>query len=70
MKPCDLIFIVGIGTSLIVMAPTAEKAGQAEIANDAVQDVKVMPAQNEPATDQAKLVPASFDGDADKLTEH
>jgi hypothetical protein len=29
-----------------------------------------MPAQQEPATSQATIVPASFDGETENLTEH
>jgi hypothetical protein len=67
VKPGHLILIVAIGTSLIALAPTAEKAGQAI---ETTQDVKVMPAQQEPATSQATIVPASFDGETENLTEH
>jgi hypothetical protein len=54
VKPGHLILIVAIGPSLIALAPTAEKAGQAI----------------EPATSRAKIVPASFDGETENLTEH
>ena len=63
MKPRDLFLIVLTGASLVILAPTAEKAGQAEKTEPA-QDVKITPAQEET---EAKLQPASFNGDTKKL---
>jgi hypothetical protein len=48
---------------LEVIAPTAERAGQAETASEPAQDVKTIPAQDkmlEPDSSDAKLQPASF----------
>jgi hypothetical protein len=73
VKPRHLIFIVLIGTSLIAVAPTAEKAGQADkadVATEPAQDVKVIRTQKvnvEPEASRAKIQPASFSGDAGKL---
>jgi hypothetical protein len=64
VKPRHLILIVAIGTSLIALAPSVEKA------KDAAQDVKVMPAQEDSVEGQPKIVPASFDGETEKLAEH
>lgn len=69
MKPRDLFLIVLTGASLVILAPTTEKAGQVEKTEPA-QDVKIMPAQEdkaEPAAEHAKLLPASFDGETEKL---
>jgi len=69
VKPRDLILIVLTGASLVILAPTAERAGQAGKMEPA-QDVKIMPAQEEkpaPVSQQAKLQPATFSGDTEKL---
>ncbi|MGE0237901.1 MAG: hypothetical protein AB7F09_16420 [Parvibaculaceae bacterium] len=66
MKPRDLIAIVLIGTSLIAVAPTTEKAGQADRDREPAQDVNVTPARKDDAGD-AKLQPASFTSDTEGL---
>jgi hypothetical protein len=63
VKSRHIIAIVAIGASLIFIAPTAERAGQAETASEPAQDVKTIPAQDkmlEPDSSDAKLQPASF----------
>ncbi|MGE0005884.1 MAG: hypothetical protein AB7S92_09850 [Parvibaculaceae bacterium] len=62
MKPRSLIAIVLIGTSLIAVAPTGEKARQADKTGMPGEDVNVMP-RHEDASREAKLQTASFPGD-------
>lgn len=64
MKPRHLVLIVLIGAGLIAVAPTSEKAGQAEkitVATAPARDAKVVPAQ------EAKVGPASFTGSRREL---
>jgi hypothetical protein len=55
VKSRHIIAIVAIGASLIFIAPTAERAGQAETASEPAQDEML-----EPDSSEAKLQPASF----------
>jgi hypothetical protein len=68
MKPRSLMAIVLIGTGLILVAPTGEKAGQADKTGMRAQDVNVMPPQ-EDASRKARLQNASFSGDAPALKD-
>jgi hypothetical protein len=66
-----LILIVAIGSGLIILAPTAERAGQsdkAETPGEPARDVKVVPA-SEDGVSHAKLQPASFDRRIEKLKD-
>jgi hypothetical protein len=64
MKSWHIILIVAVGMSLIFVAPTPEKAGQA----DKVDTASKPPPDSRPvpATAAANFERASFDGDRSK----
>jgi hypothetical protein len=65
VKPRHLILIVAAGTGLILLAPTAEKSGQADTVEPS-QTVKTLPAPDS-KPERARILPVSFDDNAQKL---
>lgn len=71
MNARHLVVIVAVGSGLIFLAPTPEKAGQAdkvETVSEPVEDITIIPAAEE-NSDQVKLEPATFTGDTRMLED-